>query len=235
MTTETAPPKVERPPIKLERFIAFDTETDGLDPATNRVLTIAAAIVDVTLATEEDPFPIIDRFESGIINVPLGEFYDKPDPNGDPNVPFKYAADVNGITRAQVEAGVDHATAWQGFIDFVKKHTTVREDGKEKRPTPFGQNLRFDRGFLSAELGRLAQPIVLDHVVDYHDLDLMSLTAFEMLLGLPSAPKRMSLVDQTKAFGVPHKAHDAMGDVEACCELMRRRITRAREGWYKPA
>ena len=83
-------------PIATVRFVVLDSETTGLNPATDRLITIGAvAVVDGEILIE-------DSFDSLL----------KVEENTS-------AVTVHGITRDESARGVEEPQALQGFLDYL--------------------------------------------------------------------------------------------------------------------
>jgi len=83
-------------PIDDVRFVVLDSETTGLDPRTDRIITIGAVSVqggDILLG---DAFHALLRLDG---NTP--------------------AVTVHGVTRDQTRGGMDEPEAMQAFLDYV--------------------------------------------------------------------------------------------------------------------
>ena len=83
-------------PIGHVRFVVLDCETTGLNPATDRIITIGAVAVidgDVVL---EDSFDALLRMERNT-----------------------EAVTVHGVTRDESQKGIDEPEALQSFLDYL--------------------------------------------------------------------------------------------------------------------
>lgn len=107
------------------RFIAFDVETTGLYPDTDRIVELGAVVFEDGIPTETF---------STLLN---------------PHVPISPAASrVNHITNDMLQKAPSEEEAMQVFVDFVG-------DALEAETAFVAHNARFDMGFLSATLTRL--------------------------------------------------------------------------------
>ena len=78
------------------RFVVLDCETTGLDPATDRIITIGAVGVINGEIRLDDTFERLVRIDENTS-----------------------AVTVHGVTRDESRAGVDEAEALAAFLDYV--------------------------------------------------------------------------------------------------------------------
>ncbi len=89
-------------PVDRVRFVALDSETTGLNPETDRLITIGAVAVengDILLA---DSFEAMFRIERNTA-----------------------AVTVHGITREETRGGLDEPVAVQRFLDYLRDGVIV--------------------------------------------------------------------------------------------------------------
>ena len=89
-------------PVERVRFVVLDSETTGLDPRTDRIITIGAVAV-------QDGEILIADSSSAMLKV-------------DRNTP---AVAVHGITRDQSIDGMPEPQAMERFLDYVKDGVIV--------------------------------------------------------------------------------------------------------------
>ena len=89
-------------PIDRVRFVVLDSETTGLDPRTDRIITIGA------VAVEAGDLVLGDTFHS-LIRVSH-------------NTP---AVTVHGVTRDASRKGVEEATALEAFLEYLRDGVIV--------------------------------------------------------------------------------------------------------------
>jgi DNA polymerase-3 subunit epsilon len=89
-------------PVERVRFVVLDSETTGLDPRTDRIITIGA------VAVQDGEILIADSF-SALLKV-------------DRNTP---SVAVHGITRDQSIDGMPEPQAMERFLDYVKDGVIV--------------------------------------------------------------------------------------------------------------
>ena len=89
-------------PIDGVRFVALDSETTGLNPVTDRIITIGAVAVQGGDILLEDSFEALLRVERNTA-----------------------AVTVHGITRDQTRGGVDEPEALRRFLDYLQDGVIV--------------------------------------------------------------------------------------------------------------
>lgn len=129
-------------------FLILDTETGGLDPDKNALLSLYMGVVDA----------------SGDI-VAEREWYVLP---GDRQVDAA-ALRVNGID-------LDAHKAWASESGVVARdvHAFLHRFGSARKLTPMGWNLPFDLGFI----GQLVPRNVWKQYTEYHTLDVLPVARF---------------------------------------------------------
>jgi DNA polymerase-3 subunit epsilon len=83
-------------PIDRVRFVALDSETTGLNPLTDRIITIGAVAVQDGDIVLEDSFEALLRVEKNTS-----------------------AVTVHGITRDETRGGLDEPDALRRFLDYL--------------------------------------------------------------------------------------------------------------------
>ena len=89
-------------PIDQVRFVVLDSETTGLNPRTDRLITIGA------VAVHGDEILLEDAFDA-LLQI-------------DENTP---AVTVHGITRDETRGGLDEAVALERFLEYVRDGVIV--------------------------------------------------------------------------------------------------------------
>jgi DNA polymerase-3 subunit epsilon len=92
----------EETPIESVRFVVLDSETTGLNPRVDRLITIGAVAVQNSEILVEDSFDALIRIERNT-----------------------EAVTVHGVTRDQSLRGVDEAVALEQFLDYLKDGVIV--------------------------------------------------------------------------------------------------------------
>jgi DNA polymerase-3 subunit epsilon len=89
-------------PIPLVRFVVLDSETTGLDPHTDRIITIGAVAVCDGEIVLSDAFDALIKVEKNTS-----------------------AVTVHGITRDEAQSGVDEPRALEAFLDYLRDGVIV--------------------------------------------------------------------------------------------------------------
>jgi len=89
-------------PIDDVRFVVLDSETTGLNPRTDRIITIGAVAVRHAEILIEDGFDALVKVERNT-----------------------EAVTVHGVTRDESLKGVDEAVALEAFLDYLKDGVIV--------------------------------------------------------------------------------------------------------------
>jgi len=92
----------DQTPIERVRFVALDSETTGLNPLTDRIITIGAVAVQDGDIVLEDSFEALLRVEKNTS-----------------------AVTVHGITRDETRSGLDEPDALQHFLDYLQDGVIV--------------------------------------------------------------------------------------------------------------
>ncbi len=181
------------------KFLAFDTETGGLDPNKNPILTAYFAVIseDYTVIDEIElyirPSSPFDQVEDGAMKVNkinLSQHVERPD----------------ALTREQ---------ASQALISFLKKHKAIKGKGKMR---PMGYNIYFDLGMIWAQLLNRAE---WENYVSYANMDVKMIVDFYKDINwLP--PELGKLESMVKHFSVPQiGAHNAKNDTIMMIDVYR--------------
>lgn len=173
-------------------FFAFDTETTGLDPAKDEILSIAMILLDE--AFEECSRKVIYAFPDGEVS---------PE-----------AAAINGYSAEEwaTRGAVSQIVLFSEVYEYVRQYKSL---------IPLGHNVPFDLAFLktlftrhdSSEFGKF---------FSYHCLDTVSVSLFfdMVLFGKKGATQK--LVGICERFGITlNNAHDALADVEATIAVFK--------------
>jgi DNA polymerase-3 subunit epsilon len=84
-------------PVDQVRFVVLDSETTGLDPRTDRLITIGAVAVRAEEILLDDSFDALIRVEENTSAVA-----------------------VHGVTRDESRAGIEEPEALERFLDYVR-------------------------------------------------------------------------------------------------------------------
>lgn len=176
-------------------FFVFDFETGGLDPTSHDPVQVAVQVLDAKTLEVKTSFVS----------------YIKPDPSRVSDAALK----INNLTLEMLESAPSKAEVLDVLLNTLK---------------PFGQglfvahNAKFDYDFLKEWARQVDPSINIDHYVDYRLICTAQL-AFEKWVLHDQVMKRVKLEEITKALNIPHtNAHDALSDVVAAGEVLRRTL-----------
>lgn len=129
------------------------------------------------------------------------------------------ALGINGKTRQQVTNGEDPKKVHEEFVTWCGRVTGAQHG--TVRTMLAGHNVQFDMRFFKAALARYMPDFNFESRYDYHDMCSHKVFHFRHVMVTKQA-RFSNLVRATTMYGIPHSAHEAMGDVEATCEVFRR-------------
>jgi DNA polymerase-3 subunit epsilon len=89
-------------PIDQVRFVVLDSETTGLNPRTDRIITIGAVAVQAGEIVIDDSFSVLLRVSENTS-----------------------AVTVHGVTRDESRGGIEEAVALERFLDYVRDGVIV--------------------------------------------------------------------------------------------------------------
>lgn len=200
------------------RYVIFDTETGGFDPATDALISLGA----VVWRSPGGRVPITENLAGEF----CPEFYSVvKDRDGrlDPG-----ALRVNGFTRERIEAeGRDAGEVFTSFVNFCRHAGAVDEYGRIRLG---GHNRGFDLGFLR-RLARLAgSGARYDATFSHRGVCTMEVASF-LLLALPGKiPGSGKLLDLVTRLGIePQEAHNALGDARMAADLLTKLVGLVKE------
>ena len=158
-----------------DTLIVIDTETGGLNPKDNSLLTVALMVVKNKEVLSQKEWKI---------------------KHASYNVTAK-AMEVNGINLVEHDEDATEAeTVAEEIIELLQEHCS-----KESKGMLVGQNTIFDKNFLEAFFASLNNKELMSayyRVVSHRYVDLMSITAFLNLSGVLDT-EGLSLDDVIKA------------------------------------
>jgi DNA polymerase III alpha subunit (gram-positive type) len=172
-------------------YLAFDTETGGLDPKLADVLTLYMAMVD-------EEFKVIDEID---LKLKPNEGLPRADAG---------ALRVNGINiqnHMADPATITYNEANVKVIEFFKKY--LQKKGRYSNLRPFGQNVQFDIDFVQEHIVPKAE---WDKYIHYGKVDTKQCVDFLKDAGW--FPKDLgSLGSVVEYLGIPKRAaHNAKED-----------------------
>lgn len=179
----------------------FDFETGGLDPDLHEPIEFAC------LLAQPDTFAVVDQFHTRIR----------------PTAPERLEAKALDVNRPPGMSPEEHLqlleaspTPWDAYNALLAWVTPYWAAGRLK---PVGHNVKFDLGFLRAWEKRLQISGFSDHL-DYHAIDTVAIADWYLNM-VRGAGTKVNLVTLTKLLGIDHEAHQALGDVRACLEVLK--------------
>lgn len=185
-------------------WIAFDSETGGLNPATADMLTLYMAVVDQDFKIREE------------LDLKL-----KPD-GGRLPIAEAGALKVNGIdVRKHLEDPdtITYSEAKEKIITMLKKY--LKKTGRYSNLTPLGQNVQFDIDWLQHHI---LPKDDYDKIIHYGKMDTKLVSDFLKVCGW--FPKDVgNLGSIAKHLNVSlSNAHTARADTLACVEIFKKMI-----------
>lgn len=184
-------------------WLAFDSETGGLNPATADMLTLYMAIVD-------EDFKILEELDLKL----------KPD-GGRLPIAEAGALRVNGIDiRKHLEdpTSITYSQAKEKIVAMLKKY---RKPGKYSNLTPLGQNVQFDIDWLQYHILPKDE---YDKIIHYGKMDTKTISDFFKTCGW--FPKDVgNLTSIAKHLNVTlSNAHNARADTLACVDIFKKML-----------
>lgn len=179
------------------KILYFDTETSGLNPDQNDILSIGG-IIEIDGVVKE-------------------EFYFEVQPfNYETLVP--QALEVNGFTVDKIKTFESPQAVHKKLVTLFSKY--VNKYNKADKFTCVGHNVAFDMGFLNAFF-RKNNDKYLGSFLDYHTLDTMILLNF-LKYNKRLVLDNVKLVTACKHFGIELDAHNALNDIRATRDLFQK-------------
>lgn len=180
------------------KILVVDTETGGLDPVSESILSLGACVLDTDSGEVEDKFYVLIH--------------------EDPIIANPKALAVNGLSIEDIqEHGVSPSVAITMLGEFMRKHGL-------RKPMLAGHNIAgFDMGFIR----RLYKQAGVKFLpFDYHVLDTMSVAVLLRAFGhLPV--ERVTLDNLCQHFGINIRdggegaQHNALEDAVATAKLLQ--------------
>lgn len=180
------------------KILFFDTETTGINHQVNEIVQFSALVE-------------IDGEVTDQINVMI-------QPTKWDNID-KGALETTGMTIDQLKTFEEPAVAFRKIEQFFQKH--IDKYNKNDKFYPAGHNVSFDLDFLQS-FWRQYDRYGTGTYQNWRAIDTRTITNFmimaKMMTDLPDT-KLSTLCDH---FGIEIKAHDAMSDIIATRELLKR-------------
>ena len=186
----------------MSKLLVVDTETGGLDPSRNSILSVGAVVWENGRLGES--------FEAYVLEPKL-QIDDK-------------AMEINRIDLAWLHLhGLNPADAVNRFVDFLRNTFKELHDRKEKIPIA-GHNVNFDVGFLKRLFALAGEDY--DEVFSHRILDTAGILRFLALA--ETIP--LSEAGSTAAFDYFHidinssERHTALADARATGQLLTKLV-----------
>jgi DNA polymerase III epsilon subunit-like protein len=175
--------------------LVLDTETGGLNCKQHNLCSVALKVFDRDIKKA---------------------FYIKPNPR---LLCTKEAMDINGLRAVDLQVnGLSELEAVNEITSFIHKHF-------DRRPHLLGQNVLFDKGFISELFKRNNRSF--EDLVHYQYQDTMLITNFLRYAGKIAPDTNTKLSETYKALCLketPQTHHNALTDVLITEELFKKQI-----------
>ena len=180
------------------KILWIDTETSGLNPVKNDILSIAL-IVEINGEVKD-------------------KLYLKIQPINPQNVSDE-ALSINGFTRKELSTFLPPNEALNKIIKFLEKYIDKFKKNKkmEDKFVLAGYNVLFDALMLTEFCNKLNYKY-LGSLVDYHKLDIASIVLFLKMHDKINIDG-YKLINVAESLKASINAHDAQSDIEATREI----------------
>jgi DNA polymerase III epsilon subunit-like protein len=192
--------------LPVTHLCVFDMETTGLDVWLGGAEPIELAAIMLDMNQQE-----VGRFPARLMSVQH------------PELASPRALEVNGKTIQQIMAAESPAVVFNEFAGWM--HGIL---GGVGRAMPVGHNVQFDIQFMKWAFNQYLRPLSYDNLFDYHSIDSFQIAFFKKVQ-IERSMKYTQLTDLTRFYGIIHDAHQAMGDVEATVEVLKRFTAETRD------
>lgn len=191
--------------------IVMDFETTGLEVEEGaEPIELAAIAVDL-----DDPdIQELSRFPARLMRVKNPE---KANPR---------ALEVNKKTIEQIMAAESPEAVFQDFAKWAEQFTPLEDRAlpayKRRRPMFMCHNAKFDIAFMKWAFRQYVPNGMsrYDELFHYHTRDTFEIASF-WINDIVHLDNSCSLEKLTKYYKIPHDAHNAMSDVEACLAVYK--------------
>ncbi|MBF0501469.1 MAG: 3'-5' exonuclease [Candidatus Riflebacteria bacterium] len=188
--------------IKYSKVFWFDTETGGVDPVKNEIITLAGKM---EIAGE-----IAD-----VIDIKI-----RP---SSPEAVSDEALSVNGLTREQIMAFPPAKDAYNALLSFLGKY--ISKFDKTDKAAMAGYNVHFDQEFLRALFRRMNDKY-FGSWFNNDPIDPLPVLRWLKNCGIIQLPN-FKLATACEYFGISlTNAHDAQADITATRELVLKLASR---------
>lgn len=181
----------------MKKVLYFDTETTGIDPQRNGIIQLSGCI--------EIDGKVMEDFDYKIRPLPNDEI--------DPK-----ALEVHGISKEEMDAFDDPKDVLKRFLDLLGRYCNKFD--RNDKYFPAGYNVKFDLEMIHA-FARKQGEQYLGSYLAWIPIDAMPLVHYLVTqtdFRLPDY-KLKTVCDH---FGIEIKAHDAMSDITATRQLIKK-------------
>ena len=197
--------------MAFEKLLYFDTETGGLNPELNPVLSLSGCIYN--------------------LNKDLGQ-YESEEFNFFTSPPSDYvieasALTVNNMTLDFIRQQESYSQTYEKLVNLFDKY--IDKYNRNNKFTLIAYNSDFDVSFLEAFFKYHKNNFLFSYISHY-TIDVYELVKHVYYLyNLPLENLKLSTV--CKYFGIEHKAHISMSDVHATLQLYNKLTTTYMKGF----
>ena len=184
------------------KILYFDVETTGRDPKVNEIIQFSAIVeIDGEVVEEANWFAQPTRWDC------IEE----------------EALEVIGKTREELETYPPASALMDGIRSLFDAY--IDQYDKTDKFYPAGHNVQFDLDFLQAFWKQHGDEYGTGSYQNWRSLDSRVLAHFLIAAGKIPEPENIKLETLCTQFGIPIDAHDAMSDITATRELIKRMLT----------
>lgn len=176
------------------KILWIDSETGGLVPDKNPILTLAG-IIEIDGEVKEEFYFKVKPFANQVID--------------------DYALQVNGITREEIETFEEPNVVKNKLNKIFSKY--IDKYNKKDKFIPAGQNVRFDIDHLQALYKRCGDTYLFSWL-DYHYFDTMAISLLLKKMKHIEV-ENVKLETMCAYYQIPIKAHNAQEDIRATRNL----------------
>ena len=180
-------------------YLWIDTETTGLIPGKHAIIQIGAFITEEFLGDPVDTFNSVGSAKGFKIS--------------------KKALEVNGITKKELKRRQSPYDLFTEFLEWMGKY--VDRYNRKDKLIPVGYNVKFDIDMLFGMALKLRYPY-LGAYISGSAIDILSVVRFQDALGNIPPMRSHKLGDVCAALEIDPPGHDAMDDIIATYEIVKR-------------
>lgn len=184
----------------MKKIFYFDVETTGLNSSTHDIIQLAY-IIEIDNEVKEEGNLFVQPFNYETINAE--------------------ALKINSLTIAQLKTFQSPKEAYKKIYTILTKY--VDKYDKKDKFSPAGYNVNFDIRFLK-EFFIKNNDKYYGSLFDYHILDPITVLYFLEYKNLINL-ENYKLETVCKYFNIPLNAHDALSDIKAIKEVIKKLLT----------